>query len=257
MTEGSDRVPAMPASHHGGSPSIHNAEYWWYTARSEILRTVLSPHVGDTARILDVGSADGPSVGWLRGRGRHTAVDIDVRGLVPGDVCGSATALPFHDGSFDVVAAFDVIEHVEPEHVVVAELRRVLVNGGRLLVSVPAYNWAWSDHDTANGHHRRYTRRRLVDALERGGFAVDRATYAFAAVFPFFAAERLVRRARHSLSRRTTAPADVVTLPRTPQVVDRTLERLTRLDRRWLATRNLPVGSSVVVVATKLAEPVS
>jgi SAM-dependent methyltransferase len=245
----------MPASHHGGSPSIHNSDYWWYTARAELLRTVLSSHVDQAARVLDVGSADGPSVGWLQGRGRHTAVDIDIRGLGPGDVCGSATALPFRDGSFDVVAAFDVIEHVDPEHVVVAELRRVLDPGGRLLVSVPAYNWAWSDHDTANGHHRRYTRRRLVDALEQGGFEVDRATYAFAAVFPFFAAERLVRRVKHSVGRRTTAPADVVTLPRTPQVVDRALERLTRLDQRWLEHRNLPMGSSVVAVATKRADP--
>ncbi len=113
----------MPASHHGGSPSIHQSDYWWYTARADLLRTVLSPYVADGARVLDVGSADGPSVGWLEGRGRHTAVDIDIRGLGPGDVCGSATALPFHDGAFDVVAAFDVIEHVDPEHLVVAELR--------------------------------------------------------------------------------------------------------------------------------------
>ena len=245
----------MPASHHGGSPSIHQSDYWWYTARADLLRTVLSPYVADGARVLDVGSADGPSVGWLEGRGRHTAVDIDIRGLGPGGVCGSATALPFHDGAFDVVAAFDVIEHVEPEHLVLAELHRVLETGGRLLVSVPAYNWAWSDHDTANGHHRRYTRRRLVDALERGGFEVNRATYAFTTVFPIFAAERLVRRVRHSVARRTTAPADVVTLPRTPQVVDRALERLTRLDRRWLEHRNLAVGSSVVVAATKRPDP--
>ena len=245
----------MPASHHGGSPSIHQSDYWWYTARAELLRTVLSPHVDDGARVLDVGSADGPSVGWLQGRERRTSVDIDIRGLGPGDVCGSATALPFRDGAFDVVAAFDVIEHIDPEHVAVAELRRVLTPGGRLLVSVPAYNWAWSDHDTANGHHRRYTRRRLVDALEKGGFEVNRATYAFTAVFPFFAAERLGRRLRHAVGRRTTAPADVVTLPRTPQVVDRALRRLTRLDQRWLEHRDLAVGSSVVVAATKVPDP--
>lgn len=243
----------MPASHHGGSPSIHRPEHWWYQARAELLRTVLSPYVGTAGRILDVGSADGPSVGWLQGRGQHTAVDIDIRGLQPGDVCGSAVALPFHDGAFDVVAAFDVIEHVDPEHAVIAELARVLHPGGRLLVSVPAYNWAWSDHDTANGHHRRYTRRRLVGALEAGGFEVNRATYAFTSVFPFFATERLVRRAKGALVRRPADPADVVTLPRTPPLVDATMARLTRLDQRWLARRDLPVGSSVVVAATKPA----
>ena len=240
----------MPVTHHGGSPSIHRPEHWWYTSRSELLRTVMSPYVETSGRILDVGSADGPSVGWLRG-GQQTSVDIDVRGLGPGGVCASATALPFADATFDVVTAFDVIEHVEPERLIVDELSRVLRPGGRLLVSVPAYNWAWSDHDTVNGHHRRYTRPRLVAALERSGLEVERATYAFAAVFPFFAAERLLRRARASMTGGPTSPEDVVTLPDTPEVVDRTMSRLTRLDRRWLARRDLPWGSSVLAAATR------
>jgi SAM-dependent methyltransferase len=241
----------MPSTPHGGSPSIHRPEHWWYTARAELLRTVLSTYVAPGDRILDVGSADGPSVDWLSERGRRTPVDIDIRGLRPGGVCASATALPFPDSTFDVVAAFDVIEHIDPERAVVGELCRVLRPGGRMLVSVPAYNWAWSDHDVANGHHRRYTRPRAVAALENEGLRVVRATYAFSAVFPFFAAERLARRAAASWGRGTTGPADVVTLPRTPAAVDRALGRLTRLDRRWLAHRDLPVGSSVVVAAVK------
>ena len=122
----------MPVTHHGGSPSIHRPEHWWYATRAELLRTVLASYAETSGRILDVGSADGPSVGWLRG-GQHTAVDVDVRGLEPGGVCASATALPFPDDTFDVVTAFDVIEHVEPEHAILDELTRVLRPGGRLL----------------------------------------------------------------------------------------------------------------------------
>jgi SAM-dependent methyltransferase len=146
-----------------------------------------------------------------------------------------------------------VIEHVDPEHAILDELARVLRPGGRLLVSVPAYNWAWSDHDTVNGHYRRYTRPRLVAAVERAGLRVDRATYAFAAVFPFFAADRLLRRAKTALVSGPTEPEDVVTLPDTPAAVDRTLARLSRFDRWWLARRDLPLGSSVVLAATKPA----
>src|SRR6185437_10021220 len=139
------------------------------------------------------------------------------RGLrPPNGVCGSLLALPFADASFEVVSAFDVIEHCEPERDALLELHRVLEPGGRLLASVPAYQWAWSDHDVANGHHRRYTRPRAVAALEDAGFEVLRATYGFTAVFPAFVAERVVRGVRHRLARDDRSagrPADVVHVP--------------------------------------------
>lgn len=247
--------PASTRSARGGSPSIERPEYWWYRARSELLRVALAEHVGDARRTLDVGSADGPSVGWLRGRGgTEVALDMDPRGLRPPfGVCGSLLQLPFADGSFEVVSAFDVVEHCEPEDVAVAELWRVLEPGGRLLMSVPAYQWAWSDHDVANGHYRRYTRPRAVAALERRGFEVRRASYAFAGVFPFFVAERLLRRAVGAVRGQRQEAADVVTVPDVSPGVERLLMRLTRLDERVLRTRDLPFGSSVVIAAVKPA----
>ncbi len=128
----------------------------------------------------------------------------------------------------------------------------MLVPGGRLLASVPAYQWAWSRHDVDNGHHRRYTRRRLVTALEGAGFEVDRATYAFTSVFPFFAAERLARRALAGLRAHSDlGPADIATVPHLAPSVERLLVGLTRVDERLLARHDLPFGSSVVVAATR------
>lgn len=242
----------MTEHYRGGSPSIIQNDYWWYRVRSRLLSTVLEPFAGDAARVLDVGSADGPSVGWLRGRELHVSLDLDPRGLESGGVCGSALELPFRDGSFDIVSAFDVIEHCDPESGVVAELTRVLRPGGHLLVSVPAYQWAWSDFDEVNGHHRRYTRPRLVAALTDQGLAVQRSTYAFSSMFPLFVAERVVRRLRSA--RRSDGPreaADVVELPQTSRWMDRILMALGSFDARWLSRRDLPFGSSVVAAATR------
>jgi SAM-dependent methyltransferase len=228
------------------SSSISQPDYWWYRARADLLEAALGDFLGSPDRMLDVGSADGPSVAWMRTEGQRVTVDVDPRGLAPGDgVCASALALPFPDATFDVVGAFDVVEHLEPESAALAELGRVVVPGGWLLLSVPAYQWAWTDHDVRAGHHRRYTRPRLRAAVEASGFDVRRCTYGFAGVFPFFAAERLARRLR----RREPSASDG--LPQVSPMVDRVLTGLSRAESRALRRRDLPFGSSVFLAARR------
>lgn len=234
------RVVSQPSS-----GSIAQPDYWWYRAREELLREVLGEFVGEPRTVLDVGSADGPSVRWMAGLGQRVPLDTDLAALPPGGVCGSALALPFADESFDVVAAFDVVEHCEPESQALAEMARVLRPGGRLLLSVPAYQWAWTDFDVVAGHHRRYTRSRLAGAVRRSGLEVQRTTHVFAGTFPAFAAERLVRRLRPGTTSVDTA------LPSVSPALERALMWLCRLDRRVLAHRDLAFGSSVVLAARK------
>jgi SAM-dependent methyltransferase len=233
-----------------GSSSLQQPEYWWYRARADLLQAALGPHVGQPSRVLDVGSADGPSVGWLQGDFERWSLDVDPRGLAPGrGVCGSATALPFKDAVFDVVSAFDVVEHCADEGAALRELARVLTPGGRLLVSVPAYQWAWTDHDVQAGHHRRYTRARLGRAVERSGLVVQRASYGFAGVFPFFVAERVARRVGE---RRRGPRSHEDGLPGVGVRVERLLVALSRVEAGLLVRTTLPFGSSVFLAAVKL-----
>ena len=241
-----------PATPHGGSPSIEQPGYWWYRARSDLLYAVLGPYVGSPRRVLDVGSADGPSVGWLTAA-QKVSLDLDSRGLrPPAGVCGSVLSLPFADAAFEVVGAFDVLEHCAPEDAALAELHRVLEPGGRLLMSVPAYQWAWTDHDIANGHHRRSTPHRVVSVVRDAGFEVVRATYGFTSVFPAFVAERGLRGIRRRLAlSRVDGPADIVEVPRVGRRVEGMLLGLCRMDERLLASRDLPFGSSVFLAAVR------
>ena len=205
----------------------------------------MAPYLGDVRLTLDVGSADAPSVAWMRGGQQHVSLDLLPEGLVPGEgVCGSASQLPFADATFDVVSAFDVVEHCDDDARAVAELARVLGPSGRLLLSVPAYQWAWTDHDEQAGHHRRYTRPQLVRLVEGAGMRVLRSTYAFTGVFPMFLAERARRRLLPARGGDTRLP------PVSARMED-VLTRLCAADARLLGRYDLPFGSSVFVAAVR------
>jgi SAM-dependent methyltransferase len=237
----------VPTNAQPGSSSLQHPDYWWHRARAGLLEEVFGPYVGDPRTVLDVGSADAPSVGWLRGAHRLVNLDLRPEGLVPGEgVCGSVTALPFGDATFDVVGAFDVIEHCADDHRAVSELARVVRPGGHVLLSVPAYSWAWTDHDVRAGHHRRYTRPQVTQVVRDTGLTVLRATYAFAGVLPIFAAERGLRRLR-----RAQPSTEGNRLPQVSPRQDKLLMGLCRLDRRALRRTDLPFGSSVFVAARR------
>jgi SAM-dependent methyltransferase len=132
---------------------------------------------------LDIGAAGGGNTRVLRRAGwsvsalEYGADGAEVaaeRGLVV--VRGDATALPVDDATFDLVMAFDVLEHILDHDTAVAEVRRALRPGGTFLVAVPADPKLWSDHDVAVDHVRRYTRATLREVLERNGFEVSSMT---------------------------------------------------------------------------------
>ena len=72
--------------------------------------------------------------------------------------------LPYEDGRFDLLFATDVIEHLPDDGPALTELRRVAAPGAPLIITVPAYSWLWSQHDTSWHHYRRYTRRHAARA---------------------------------------------------------------------------------------------
>ena len=90
-------------------------------------------------------------------------------------VAGEITALPFRDGEFDLVCAFDVIEHAEDNQQVFRELSRVLQDGAMLVFSVPLYEKHWTAFDDCVGHARRYEPAALLALIEANGLALEKS----------------------------------------------------------------------------------
>jgi SAM-dependent methyltransferase len=168
--------------------------HWWFCARREILRAVLdrqlAPMAGRT--LLEVGCGNGGNLPLLARYGQVSAVETSpearqraaARGLARVEAGALPDALPFADMRFDVVAALDVLEHVEEEQAALAALRARLKAGGLLLLTVPAFAWLWSGHDELSHHQRRYTRPALAEKVRAAGFRVAHATYFNTLLFP-------------------------------------------------------------------------
>ncbi len=82
-------------------------------------------------------------------------------------------------GTLPAVGLFDVIEHIEDAGEFLKSANRLMTSGGRIYVTVPAYQWLWSGEDKLAGHWRRYNLQAIVELLRNCGFALDFATYIF------------------------------------------------------------------------------
>ncbi len=153
--------------------------------------------------------------------------------------------LPCEGDSFDIAAALDVLEHIQDDRIALAEWFRVLKPGGRLLISVPAYQWLWSSHDEALGHCRRYTASRLHRDLNRAGFSVGKRTYAITFSFPLIVGYRLI----DSVTRSEKTP--VASYVELPSLMNGLLTQLLKLEGKLLRFMNFPLGTSVVIIAKK------
>jgi SAM-dependent methyltransferase len=140
----------------------------------------------------------------LRCLSRHiwtVGVDIEPKALAFAQHKGSTNLiqvtegnLPFKDCSFDLVCAFDVIEHLDDDSNALSEFYRVCCCGGHLMLTVPAYRFLWGQQDEISEHRRRYTSKELYQEIVDSGFIIKKLSYFNTFLFPLIAAIRLLRR---------------------------------------------------------------
>ncbi len=183
--------------------------HWWFVGRRAILESFLRDIVQSSEltsaaadsngpaeagtqnlRILDVGCGTGANLEMLSQFGSAEGVDVADEAL---EFCrrkglavqkGLAEKLPYADETFDITTALDVVEHLDDDIAGLKEMHRVTKTGGYSLIFVPAFMWLWGVQDDISHHRIRYTRKQIVERLEKAGYTVERATYAN---FTFFA----------------------------------------------------------------------
>jgi SAM-dependent methyltransferase len=244
--------------------------HWWFVGRRAILESFLETIVNrsefrlkaanaeegpvkagtpNEIRILDVGCGTGANLEMLAQFGEAEGVDVSDDAL---EFCrrkglkaqkGLAETLPYADETFDLTTALDVVEHLDDDVAGLREMFRVTKRGGRSLIFVPAFMWLWGVQDDISNHRIRYTKRQIVERLERAGYTVERATYANWTFFaPILAGRTLMRLT--GIKPESENNVNVSAL-------NGVFGKLFGAERFWLRSLNFPFGVSIVVVARK------
>jgi SAM-dependent methyltransferase len=230
-------------------------ESFWFRARNRLIVSTVQRHFAHGRSLLELGCGTGFVLEALRDAlpgWRLVGSELYEEGLVVARrrlpelelVQLDARSLPYLD-EFDVIGAFDMLEHVEEDAAVLEQMRAAVRASGGVVLLVPQHPRLWSAMDDVAHHVRRYTRRELVAKVRRAGFEVERATSFVSSLLPAMMASRTARR----LSRK---PYDPVAELR-PGALNGVLERILDGERRLIERGvSLPAGGSLLVVGRKL-----
>jgi len=226
--------------------------HWWFRGRRSVIWALLGrAGLGQGPRLLDAGCGTGRNLVEFGSLGPATGVDPSAeavelcrrRGLNEVQ-CAGVEDLPFGPGEFDLLLACDVLEHVRDDGVALKELLRVADAGANLIITAPAYQWLWTDHDVQLHHFRRYTMATMRTRVTQAGWDVVFATYFNSILLPAVAAARVVSRGK-SRSGHTD-------LDRTPDLLNGVLGQPMKLEAALLRHgARFPAGISLGLVCRK------
>ena len=208
---------SYPEDGHDTCQAVEETSFW-FGHRNDAIGAVIEafPPPADLP-FLDIGGGNGYVAAMVAGLG-HRVVLVEPgesgatcardRGIAE-VVQASIVDLDVRPRSVGAIGMFDVLEHIEADVAALRRLGEMLVDGGKIYLTVPSHRWLWSSADVQAGHFRRYTRTQLTDVLRRAGFEVQFASYFFWPLpLPMFLVrclpERLGLRKGESRARRVT-----------------------------------------------------
>lgn len=260
-----DGFPAWaPDLAHGGGgfKATHFAELasleagnFWFNARNALIIWAIGKYFPKLDSLLEVGCGTGyvlTEISKAFPQTRLVGSEIFTAGLgfaatrVPNAslVQMDARSIPYVD-EFDVVAAFDVIEHIAEDVAVLNNLNQALKPGGGLLLTVPQHQWLWSAADDYACHERRYSDAELQEKLAGAGFEMVRSTSFVSLLLPAM----LISRRRDSQKDSYDPLAEFRIRP----WLNSALGHILGLERLLIsAGMNFPLGGSRLIVARKI-----
>ena len=225
--------------------------HWWYRARREIIADLIrrEARLPADAKILEIGCGTGHNLPMLSGFGHVEGLELDeeARALSEKRLGRKVMSSPLpelagvDDKHYDLIGAFDVIEHIDDDVAAIGSIAAKLKPGGRFIMTVPAHQWMWTAHDVANHHKRRYSKRGLKKLIEGSPLKLERLGYFNSLLFPIAVAERTASKLRGKDNGDVKLP---------PAALNSALEKVFAAERHLVGRLPLPPGLSLFAVAS-------
>ena len=231
---------------------------YWFRSRNRLLTWALGCYFPKASRLLEIGCGTGFVLSGFQQAFPHLELfgsELFSEGLdfacqrLPGVslLQMDARSIPY-DREFDVIGAFDVLEHIDDDELVVEQMFRATKPGGGVILTVPQHQFLWSIVDEHAFHKRRYARRDLVGKMDRAGFRVIRSTSFVSALLPLML---LSRRRRHM----TRAKYDPLAEYNINKTLNSALEKVLDMERFAIEKgASFPAGGSLLLVARRESE---
>ena len=227
------------------------SRHWWFSARRILLSAIISRlALPSDARILEIGSGTGGNLEMLSSFGHVSAFEMDAtaraiankKTLNQFDIRAGfcPTDIPFSNEKFDLICLFDVLEHIEDDSAALVAIKRLLSDEGKILLTVPAYQWMWSTHDEFLHHKRRYSAAELRKKSINAGLRIDKISHFNTLLFPLAAIARFKDRMLGSVS------ASGSSIPVEPLNI--LLYKIFCTERYLLEKLSLPFGVSLLAI---------
>jgi SAM-dependent methyltransferase len=234
----------------------HSAEdhNWWFRARQDLLYRFLKVKgYAPETRILDIGCGGGGLLSYLKERGFTKASGIDIspeaiqhcssRGLQYVYLDDAQEVHTQKAGSYDIIIASDVLEHLERPTDALRRWRELLSDTGVLIVLVPAFKLLWSERDVLNHHITRYTKRELMSLARQ--VSLRPSMYSYWNFFMFIPYALVLRIKQHT-------PRKIVALNDTDTMLNKLLKKIMTVENTLiLSGLHLPFGVSFIGIFKK------
>jgi len=229
--------------------------YWWFVGRRRIIEATLQKYFsGRSLDILDWGCGPGGNFKMLKKYGEILGVDESDEALSAchkkgiTNVVKAASLSEFSTSQqFDLIANFDVLEHIFEDEQFLRDMGSLLRPGGEILVTVPAYQFLWTGFDEVLGHKRRYTRKEIREKFHRAGYEVIFASYFIFFLSPAFIAYRMLQKLKGDKT--TSLSGSVVMLP---EPINWLFTQILILESHIISYFSFPFGTSIIVLAKKI-----